>query len=493
MSLEQSQSRLALLMDALDIPGKNLASALHVDDSLVSKWKKNHRPLTLNTPYLRPMAEFLLNEEKERGRNVITVLIDPHDQIADEIAKINFLCRWLVGYSSWEEGAAAVEPDQICDPSFFATRAQLWQGNHGRRSAVRELFKRTLSLREPQEILLLSQEPMQWLTEDKSFLEEWQGLLMNVLQKGHQVRIIHSIDRSMSSLDSILEHWLPLHLTGRIRSWFHPVYGTLPYYLTLFVVGQSLALSSVTPHDCSGPICTTLAQDPLSIKQYTSVFDSLLKQCQELIKVYTPNSLLHALEEHIIASPKPTELYIFSGNPLFVTMPRELIVDILKANKVELSAAKRLLAYYDAFSQLRSHSPVHHGIDDARIPEYLSEKALVCHDLSVLTNRTIYLTEEQRRQHIRHLVELVMKSNNFELGLCPDLGPINLVIKKNQAVLAWSDLPVFSQVAATMESTITRAFYEHFRFVWEAIPRVYRTPGIVAETLQHWHGSTKGA
>ena len=72
MSLEQSQSRLALLMDALNISGKNLASALHVDDSLVSKWKKNHRPLTLNTPYLRPMAEFLLNEEKERGTNVIT-------------------------------------------------------------------------------------------------------------------------------------------------------------------------------------------------------------------------------------------------------------------------------------------------------------------------------------------------------------------------------------------------------------------------------------
>lgn len=92
------KSRLGLLMDALNISGKDLAIALHIDDSLVSKWKNNHRPLTLGTPYLRAIAQFLLETEKSRGSNVIDVLLTPlssAETLVGEQASVSYLCQWF--------------------------------------------------------------------------------------------------------------------------------------------------------------------------------------------------------------------------------------------------------------------------------------------------------------------------------------------------------------------------------------------------------------
>lgn len=488
-------SRLGLLMNSLDVSGKDLATALHVDDSLVSKWKNNHRPLTPDSPYLSLIAQILLDAEKKRGTKVINMLFTPFantENLVTKKAKINCLCQWLTGHTPAQNpDKIGKKPSKIQDLSSYNTQTHIWQGNKGRRKAVLMFLSQTLLMPKPIELLLVSQEPLNWLTEDQAFLRKWQKLLIEILHKGHKIQIIHSVNRSLASLDSILDYWLPLHLTGQVKSWFHPVYGDLPYYLTMFIAKKSMVLSSITPSKLPGPVSTTLAHDPLSLAQYTAIFDSLVEDCQELIKIYPTPDFLTAIEESIAPSLQLGDIFIFSQNLIFTTMPRQLLKKVLNDNRVDPFISNRLLNYYDSYHNMAQTSAIHYRVSHMEIAEYLSQGTSLNIDLSRFAKKEIYLTQNQRIQHIEHLVESLRTTDHFKVGLSPYENPAEILVTENKSVVAWSQLPELSQIAMVVEPTVVRAFYEHLRASWNKIPRVYRNKKEVIDRLKHHLSNVK--
>ena len=54
-----------------------------------------------------------------------------------------------------------------------------------------------LQEKEPQTLLLFSDENMAWLYEDAAFADRWAELFTHVILKGNRVRIIHTVTRNM--------------------------------------------------------------------------------------------------------------------------------------------------------------------------------------------------------------------------------------------------------------------------------------------------------
>ena len=97
--MSAKDSRLALLMDAFGVSGRKLATALHVDYSLVSKWRTNKRPLSPGSAHTRCIARFFWQYERENNLSVLQNLLltwDNKFDPGDEEGSILSLSRWLV-------------------------------------------------------------------------------------------------------------------------------------------------------------------------------------------------------------------------------------------------------------------------------------------------------------------------------------------------------------------------------------------------------------
>ena len=62
-----SMSRLAFLMNTLDITGRRLAEAIHIDNSQISRWRNNRRPLSSSSIYTKKIATYFLSIEQSRS------------------------------------------------------------------------------------------------------------------------------------------------------------------------------------------------------------------------------------------------------------------------------------------------------------------------------------------------------------------------------------------------------------------------------------------
>jgi transcriptional regulator with XRE-family HTH domain len=58
--MQPSKSRFEILLNAFRISGKELAELLHIDSSLVSKWKNNKRSMKSNSPHLNSIVQHFI-------------------------------------------------------------------------------------------------------------------------------------------------------------------------------------------------------------------------------------------------------------------------------------------------------------------------------------------------------------------------------------------------------------------------------------------------
>ena len=105
-------SRLGYLMDRFNITGRELASALHVDFTLVSKWRNLTRTLAPRSIHLKKIVEyFVALDSKTQYSTLLELLTEtyPNAQLKSVTEISMFLSKWL---SDIEE---KLENDEISD------------------------------------------------------------------------------------------------------------------------------------------------------------------------------------------------------------------------------------------------------------------------------------------------------------------------------------------------------------------------------------------
>ena len=74
---EKSYTQLSLILDHLFIKSKDMASAIHVDASMVSRWRTGKRMLNNRSEHYANIIAFILDwDERMSYQNIISFLID---------------------------------------------------------------------------------------------------------------------------------------------------------------------------------------------------------------------------------------------------------------------------------------------------------------------------------------------------------------------------------------------------------------------------------
>lgn len=60
------------------------------------------------------------------------------------------------------------------------------------------------------ELLLYSDEPMDWMTADRTYFALWASLMARCVNSDVHIRIIHNVDRIDTEMIDAIKGWLPL-------------------------------------------------------------------------------------------------------------------------------------------------------------------------------------------------------------------------------------------------------------------------------------------
>ena len=256
--------RLNSIMEILQLNNAGLAHRLHIDPSLISRYRRGHRiprPDSLIVGQLsRWLAQTALRYSSREQRAAIRQLIElPDDNTPDEAERCIF--RWLLeacsvsgsgsvdrllrrlnGYSHTNQSLpagklrqlSAIDADELGRP-------QTATGVAGLQNLLLLLLNRMLLLTKPGMLCIYSDQPSDWLTADP-FAAKWIVLLRMILAQKHRIQIIHATEQSHHDMVDVIMRWLPLCLTGRVESYIHPGVRDSRFCRTMFVVAGEAAV-----------------------------------------------------------------------------------------------------------------------------------------------------------------------------------------------------------------------------------------------------------
>lgn len=474
-------SRLDFLMDATGTTGRELAAAIHIDPSLVSKWRNNHRSLAGRSSHLLEVAEYFTSLDGTTSLEEILEVYEPQVDWDNRKELLTWLCQWLT-----DPRPLPVTPlGHLAGYSRYSRNASYttYMGNKGRREAVLRFLDYVLTLPEGQQLYLMSQEDMAWLVEDRIFLAEWQDKLIEVLEKHHKIKIIHWVDRSVDSLNSVISHWLPLHLTGGIESWFYPKYSDPLFQTTLFILGDDLAINGMSSPNLKDHRYTAMFHDSATVKHCQWVFSTYLGNCRPLIQVCSKMEMLDILSKSIETVYTEETAYLIWESPSLLTMSEDFITHILARHSVNDQLIHACQAYRRQMDTGKHPRTSRLLCNFDNLQHALQDAPILCEELTAITGHPIWLSREDIDRYISGLVESLQSNTGLEIAFfsAPTKAPINLFLRGPDLVLAWSGKLPYA--AAVSEPTVVKAFSRYYDEFWQSVPRVNRDRAWVTSEL----------
>ena len=247
--------RLDQAMTVLDYSNGRLAADLNVDASLVSRYRAGIYHPNRNVQIRDSLVELLLSRAEKLGRlgEVAALCCLSWEMLSPEA-----LAEWLYAtgedpYSEIAESLLrsidALEPGKgmsAVPPKIpgIQERDRYW-GTKGLRDAVVRFLKE--ASQEGGELLLYSDEPMDWMSRDPEFFALWASLMESCVRRGVHIRIIHNLERSGREMVFAIKGWLPLYISGLIEPYVFSMSRNARFHHTIFLRPAGAAILGFFP------------------------------------------------------------------------------------------------------------------------------------------------------------------------------------------------------------------------------------------------------
>ncbi|MDI9470630.1 MAG: hypothetical protein QM296_10545 [Bacillota bacterium] len=331
-------SKLDRLIRALDLTNAQIAAALHVDPSLVSLYRSGRRIPSEDNWFLQSLLEYLARRIQElppeclaHERQVLG--LGPN---ADLASIQRALENWLMAPDP-DTGSASAAAQRFlarlesCEslPPLSPKMQQLVHslpsppsrsvhhvGMAGLQTAARDLLLQAVLSDSPKTLLLYSDHGIGWLTDDPEYTQLWQLLMYMVLQQGHRIEIIHRVDRERDEIQEGIETWLPIYMTGQLRSWTLEGASGCSFRHTRFILP---GLCAITATSIAGDEENTIFEYTTVQKQMDYLeheFELLLRRARPLLRAEKIDSAA-AVDSFLQQLPAPgsESRHLHSGLP----------------------------------------------------------------------------------------------------------------------------------------------------------------------------------
>lgn len=329
----------ALLLARLGVPVTVLARHLHVDASLVSKWKSGRRRLSEHSGHFGPLLDFFLLEDEERASRVIEILkeLNPLDALDTQGAIRARLQAFLLSRASLPLEPVFLEVSRAA----CVAKVLIYEGGEGRRDAISEVLDLAEAMPEPGRIIFIECEQYRWLLEDPDYVRRWQDRLYRLLERGFRATFVVHFTVYHEQFFHFFRFCSPLLFHRNVDWHYHEYYDAEVHWFSFFILehARSVMGLSMGPGHCD----TTVFSDARSIAQHKRVVEMVQASSRPLFRDFSQSRLLPSLGELLQSDRQDGPIFAFLPVPVFAATDPALLEEILSDNGVSTAMIRRCL------------------------------------------------------------------------------------------------------------------------------------------------------
>lgn len=498
--------KLSWLMKNFNISNNKLAKAISVDPSLVSKWLNGKRVPPVNSPYIIQITEYFLKFPHGEYKQALLLefLADefPQMDLENYVVRRRALTEWLTGKEpsscgqlksiNSKEIAKIMTSNGAGQTSGKQGFYELFSGREGRRRSVINFLQDVLKTHETVELLLVSQEDITWIIEDEDFLSQWKILLSEIIKRGHKIKIIHTVHRDISQITAMINNWIPLHLTGRVESFYHPKYDEPTLFKSMFIVSGLTSIVSFSTSTENDSENTFQFGDVAVLGLLEQYYRSYLTQCRPLVQSFMDSKILQLFNGMMGTQIKPGYFYTLRNSLISLTMPVGLFARILENSNLSGKEKEERIQLHriwtEAFLQTIKVNRFREICPIGAIDLMINEATYMYPGSEFFLMGPIELCASDVQEYLTNIIDILENNDNYELILFntrPTLMPesVSLFFKEDYyAVVSSRDSTPYA--IEINEGNILHAFEDYFEEIYEQIPVNNRTKYWVINKLK---------
>ena len=306
-------TRFDKLMLASGLSNRRLGHEAGLDPSYISRLRRGERIPRFQSPYLAPLCRAIRDRMTEDGKlpKLSEMTSITREALTGEDGE-DELRIWLFGYGSVTGQMAADElmgtigsidelirkareriPEKI-DLKEIAVSVKSESGGEpvggeeryvgvdGLRTAVVRFLTEMIECGDD-ELLLYSDQPMEWMGGE--YRHVLAALMSELVRRGVKIRIIHTVSRSLPELISAIEWWLPLYLSGMIKSYYCTVSVGKRFSHTLFIRRGAACIAGTSAAGLEERTIYSYSQEPAVTDMAEEAFGFLLQESLPLVEL----------------------------------------------------------------------------------------------------------------------------------------------------------------------------------------------------------------
>ena len=291
--------------------------------------------------------------------------------------------------------------------------AAFYYGTEGLRSAVIRFLSE--AAQEGGELLLYSDEPMDWMTGDRRYFALWADLMAKCVGSGVRIKIIHNVDRVDSEMIDAIRGWFPLYSSGRIEPFVFRKSGNARFYHTVFLRSGGACIHGFFPTEGGESRWYEYFTDKKRLGLIEQEYAAMLSAASPFLKAFQEASG----EEYRLfcCAEKGKRAFLLSDFPVF-TMPEQLLERIVSRAGFEQTRRNFVLSLYrrlrEQFQALLRQDAVNMILC---LPEDAGKQPRFINFGLDLLDIVIEYTREEYAEHLTAIMELVKNEKNFHLTL----------------------------------------------------------------------------
>ncbi len=431
MAKKRTLSMIGFFVDSLHIKTVAMAAALHVDASLISKWKSGKRILTDKSIYFDDVIAYFLAQNRNRGEQELESAIReiyPQADVSDEQRLEQQLRKILSG--STEQRVTI--PHGFTSEWNNAIQTLLFEGNDGRREAVFRLLDYAEHMTATGELLFLDLEEYTWLTEQPSYAQQFTQRMLSLLKKGFRAKFVLQNSTYRSGIQRLLYTASPLIFHRNVEWYCCEYYDRNSINLSLFILNHAASLMGVS---VAGTEPTSmLMMDSTAVIHHELFIQQMIQNSRPLFQAFQPCDFTDMLQ-NICTFHLSGAFYAYLPSPAFLTARESLLRDILSDNGVSEQVIQQYLTLNAVF-----RSDISHNQSEQTAPQkpfiYLFQleemrrrvqgDTFVSWSLSLLHGHEIYVSKKQYAQELRDLADDLTRYPNMRVAFVSETDDISL-------------------------------------------------------------------
>lgn len=329
-------AKLAFLMHITKVSNKELAAELSVDSSMISLMRTGKRKLSRNPGQAKKMAVFFANRcTAPFQRQALSEMLEQASINSNMPAELlaSRLEIWLKGEQPItevllsgirESSARGSEPfappasNPVSEPQTL-----FFFGEEGRRESLNCIMQATRGMAEPNNMLTVVDDNLEWLLSDYSMSRKSQDWLLELADRGFTFLQIMPPANYINRYAESLQFWLPVYATGQASVYYYPRLRGNLYRHSMIVFPGCCVHYAISVAVGGASDVTMFSTDPTLVSAFEKQFQEHISLCRPALNVYREPAGAYSCYKDYFRSQEESVQRVSSLS--FCSMPQTLL------------------------------------------------------------------------------------------------------------------------------------------------------------------------